>query len=159
MSAPPLWINGKLVCQHPIGDKACGMEMWIRDGYAVCENMTHGGLFKVPEKPAKQPKPSKEPTEVSTWKALLPLAERRFRRTVTIDGQRRSYGVWRVSGDAEHAWRPASEDAFDVRQGIEVPTGWIVARFTTTGNGCRTVLLRPVEMSEEDKEWRRWDQE
>ena len=145
---PPLWINGKLRCQFPRQDGPCNREMWIRGASCVCEVTTHGGVFPVPDRRHNTPDPARE------WKDSLPIARARFRKDVRIDGQRHSVGVWRVAGDPEHAWTP---ERFDVNEGYRVPDGYVVARFRITGKAYRTVLLRPFEISAEDREYRHWE--
>ncbi len=161
MNSPPLWINGKLCCQFTPDDGGpCGRVMWIRGKTAVCEITTHGGVFSVPDK--LNSVRTKVPGDA--WKDALPIASSRFRKDVKgSDGKRRSVGVWRVNGDPEHAWIPVR---FDVReddaaltepQGEPILAGCIVARFRITGIAFRTVLLRPFEISEEDRKYRRWE--
>ena len=139
MNPSPRWIGSKLCCMCLTDSGPCRREMFIRSGYAVCENMTHGGVFPVPKKPEKV-RATKPVAAISPWKAALPLAAARGRRHVRrADGTRYSYSTWQIYGDQGREWRQAG---FDIREGDEVPAGCIVARFKTTGNSSRTVILR-----------------
>jgi hypothetical protein len=150
MSAPPQWIDGKLLCQHP----DCGREMYLRWGYALCAIYDHGGLFPIPDKPPCERK--QKPQIAELWKGRLPLARRRFRKYVSDATGRTSVAVWRVAGDPEHAWTPAR---FDWRPGDDVPDGCIVARFHTTWTAFRTVVLKPFPIIDADRKYRQWERE
>jgi hypothetical protein len=145
---PPIWINGKLCCQHPDTHDTCGREMFVRGKTAVCEIPSHGGIFLVPDKRHNAPDAARK------WKDSLPIARSRFRKSITTDGVRHSVGVWRVNGDPEHAWSP---ELFDVKEGCPVPAEWLVARFRISRKAYRTVLLRPFAISADDRQYRHWE--
>ncbi len=160
MNPSPKWHNGKLCCQHAsAAGGICWREMFVRGKSAVCENVTHGGVFAVPERPTRFAGKDREyGTAEQAWKSTLPLARSRFRRDIRNDGPRHSIGIWRVAGDAEHAWTPVR---FDVRQddSQSCPANCIVAKFRTTGKASRTVLLKMVEISDKDKQDRHWERD
>ena len=140
MSAPPKWIDGKLVCQHP----GCGRVMYRRGRSCMCEQWKHGGVFTVPDKPprSERVKVERELDPVQKWKATLPVARSVYRKHILTKNHRTSFGVWRVDGYDGCEWRL---ERYDVRETDEVPAGFVVARFWRTRYAARTVLLKPVQ--------------
>lgn len=135
MNPKPKWIGKKLTCKFP----GCGREMFRRDLYCLCEVPGHGGLFPVPEKPKL------EPQKPDTWKESLAEACQVGRKQVRVDGERTSFGVWKLKGNDVTTYRMVR---LHVRETDSVPDGCIVCRYSV---GCghrkqyRTVLLKRFE--------------